>query len=242
MWLVQSAFGLGFFRILQLLYSTNRCKHPGGLHIGECNRAWSSAGLQCIFQFNQRWKLFCTSIFFQFTSEVVRNNPPLPLDHALLPVLNPAHEKMYFSRQESQISYYFLCISLSQKSKFPSKWINFPAMTLPKCPFFPTMLEPWSNWSQHKTNGVNWWRHFLVHPGAHLLFTSDWVRLLNSIQIIDCSWVEWWKIIVPEVNSTCRQRLNFTKGTIIFYHFPNKRAVNICFIHPIHRFLVCTEP
>ena len=36
-----------------------------------------------------------------------------------------------------------------------------------------------------------------------------------------------------EVNS--RQRLNFTEGTIIFYHSPNKRAVNICFIHPIHR-------
>ena len=31
-----------------------------------------------------------------------------------------------------------------------------------------------------------------------------------------------------EVSS--RPRLNFTKGTIIFYHSPNKRAVNICFI------------
>ena len=37
-----------------------------------------------------------------------------------------------------------------------------------------------------------------------------------------------------EVNS--RQRLNFTEGTITFYHSLNKRAVNICFIHPIHRF------
>ena len=37
-----------------------------------------------------------------------------------------------------------------------------------------------------------------------------------------------------EVNS--RPRLSFTEGTIIFYHSPNKRAVNICFIHPIHRF------
>ena len=36
------------------------------------------------------------------------------------------------------------------------------------------------------------------------------------------------------VNS--RLRLNFTKGTIIFYHSPNKRAVNILFIHSIHRF------
>ena len=61
-----------------------------------------------------------------------------------------------------------------------------------------------------------------------------------------------WKIIVPEVKFNLgllftkarraevnsRQRLNFTEGTIIFYHSPNKRAVNICFIHPtgIHRF------
>ena len=33
-----------------------------------------------------------------------------------------------------------------------------------------------------------------------------------------------------EVNS--RPRLSFTEGTIIFYHSPNTRAVNICFIHP----------
>ena len=37
-----------------------------------------------------------------------------------------------------------------------------------------------------------------------------------------------------KVNS--RPSLSFTEGTIIFYHSPNKRAVNICFIHPIHRF------
>ena len=37
-----------------------------------------------------------------------------------------------------------------------------------------------------------------------------------------------------EVNS--RPGLSFTEGTIIFYHSLNKRAVNICFIHPIHRF------
>ena len=40
----------------------------------------------------------------------------------------------------------------------------------------------------------------------------------------------------PEVNS--RPRLNFTKGAIISYHSPNKRAVTICFIHPTHRFLI----
>ena len=37
-----------------------------------------------------------------------------------------------------------------------------------------------------------------------------------------------------KVNST--PRLSFTEGTMILYHSPNKRAVNICFIHPIHRF------
>ena len=33
-----------------------------------------------------------------------------------------------------------------------------------------------------------------------------------------------------------RPRLNFTEGAIIFYHSPTKRAVNICFMHPIHIF------
>ena len=40
--------------------------------------------------------------------------------------------------------------------------------------------------------------------------------------------------LLAEVNS--RPMLSFTEGTIILYHSPNKRAVNICFIHPIHRF------
>ena len=43
-----------------------------------------------------------------------------------------------------------------------------------------------------------------------------------------------------EVNSW--PGLSFTKGAIIFYHSPNKRAVNICFIHPFIDFLVRTEP
>ena len=43
-----------------------------------------------------------------------------------------------------------------------------------------------------------------------------------------------------EVNS--RPGLSFTEGSIIFYHSPNKRTVNICFIHPIHRNLARTEP
>ena len=40
--------------------------------------------------------------------------------------------------------------------------------------------------------------------------------------------------IRAEVNS--RLRLNFTGSAIVFYHSPNKRAVNICFIYPINRF------
>ena len=47
-------------------------------------------------------------------------------------------------------------------------------------------------------------------------------------------WLLFTEARRAEVNS--RPRLSFTEGTIIFYHSPNKRAVNICFIHPIHRF------
>ena len=47
--------------------------------------------------------------------------------------------------------------------------------------------------------------------------------------------IQPWPTIHRGPNS--RPRLNFTEGPIIFYHSPNKRAVNICFIHPIHRFL-----
>ena len=71
-----------------------------------------------------------------------------------------------------------------------------------------------------------------VSKSVATLTDGEWGR--EYYTNIDCSWGEWWKIIVPEVNS--RQRLNFTEGTIIVYHSPNKRAVNICFIHPIHRF------
>ena len=43
-----------------------------------------------------------------------------------------------------------------------------------------------------------------------------------------------------EVNG--RPRLNFTEGTKILYHSPNKRAVSICFIGIEFDFLVRTEP
>ena len=38
------------------------------------------------------------------------------------------------------ISYVFLYL---KKSKFPSKWLNLPAVTLPNCPLFPTMSMRW---------------------------------------------------------------------------------------------------
>ena len=45
-------------------------------------------------------------------------------------------EKMHFSREYSYISHHFLCISLCQKSKFPSKLSNFPRISLPDYLFF----------------------------------------------------------------------------------------------------------
>ena len=45
-----------------------------------------------------------------------------------------------------------------------------------------------------------------------------------------------------EVQPWPRPCLNFNEGSIIFYHSPNKKAVNSCFIHLIRRLLVCTEP
>ena len=45
---------------------------------------------------------------------------------------------MHFSREYIYISHHFLCISLCQKSKFPS---TFPRISLPDYPFFPTMVR-----------------------------------------------------------------------------------------------------
>ena len=55
-------------------------------------------------------------------------------------VSSTGSEKMHFSREHSYISHHFLCTSLCQKSKFPSKLLNFPRISLPDYPFFPTML------------------------------------------------------------------------------------------------------
>ena len=55
-------------------------------------------------------------------------------------VSSTGSEKMHFSWEHSYISHHFLCTSLCQKSKFPSKLLNFPRISLPDYPFFPTML------------------------------------------------------------------------------------------------------
>ena len=56
---------------------------------------------------------------------------------------------------------------------------------------------------------------------------------INSIQILTVHEGNGGNYC-PEVNN--RPMLNFTEGAIIFYHSLNKRAVNICFMHHIHRF------
>ena len=79
---------------------------------------------------------------------------------------------------------------------------------------------------------------------VHLTHQNLNMHACSIIQILTAHKGEWWKI-VPEVKFNrglllakvnSRPRLNFTEGTIIFYHSPNKKAVSICFIHHIHRF------
>ena len=54
--------------------------------------------------------------------------------------LCPGLEKMYFSREDSYISHYFLCISLLKNTKFPTKWSHFPGRSFLISTFFPTMI------------------------------------------------------------------------------------------------------
>ena len=49
-------------------------------------------------------------------------------------------EKMYFSREDSYNSHYFLCISLLKNTKFPTKWSHFPGRSFLISTFFPTMI------------------------------------------------------------------------------------------------------
>ena len=101
-----------------------------------------------------------------------------------------------------------------------------------------------------------WW--YLSIRNVYTLSTEDstYGSLMQTgvyYTNIDCSRGEWWKIVVPEMKfnlgrlfteaGSSRPRLNFTEGTIIFYHSVNKKkTVNVCFILPIYRFLVRTEP
>ena len=43
------------------------------------------------------------------------------------------------SHLNCNISQHFLCISLFQSHKFPSKWLNFPGTRFPSSPLFPAM-------------------------------------------------------------------------------------------------------
>ena len=52
---------------------------------------------------------------------------------------SPGLEKMYFSREDSYVSHYFLCISLLKNTKFPTKWSHFPGRSFLISTFFPTM-------------------------------------------------------------------------------------------------------
>ena len=45
---------------------------------------------------------------------------------------------------------------------------------------------------------------------------------------------KYWLFMRGIVDNYCPE-VKFTKGAVIFYHSPNIRAVNICFIHPIYR-------
>ena len=55
------------------------------------------------------------------------------------PSLVSGLEKMYFSREDSYISHYFLCISLLKNTKFPTKGSHFPGRSFLISTFFPTM-------------------------------------------------------------------------------------------------------
>ena len=73
----------------------------------------------------------------------------ITIAHTTYMYVQPGSEKMHFSREYSYISHHFLSISLCQKSKFPSKLSNFPRISLPDYPFFPTMCN-------HLDLGTGW--------------------------------------------------------------------------------------
>ena len=116
----------------------------------------------------------------------------------------------------STICYVFLCTKRSnslQTTKFPSKSQHFPGKSFPNPTFFPH-----HNYLTHNTIQI-----LTAHEGnGGKLLSPRW----NSI----LAYYSFTEALRALVNS--KRRLNFTEGTIIFYYSPNKRAVNICFIHP----------
>ena len=78
--------------------------------------------------------LVCVALCIWKKLKNIESKIPIPLImYKYLVTILTSHQGV---QQGSQISHYFLCISLSQKSKFHSKWLNFPAMTLPNFPPF----------------------------------------------------------------------------------------------------------
>ena len=86
-----------------------------------------------------------------------KKKPPQKLEHSSTPchiflglwwTISQGLKKNAFSWEYSHISHHILCISLCQKTKFPSKFSNFPRILLPDYPFPPPCYQ--SSWN-HRT-------------------------------------------------------------------------------------------
>ena len=75
--------------------------------------------------------------------------------------------KMFFSREDSYISHYFLCISLLKNTKFPTKWSHFPGRRFLISTFFPTMSITQGN-MKRSYSLVSYLVHFLHSPVIRL--------------------------------------------------------------------------
>ena len=103
---------------------------------------------------------------------------------------------MHFSREYSYISHHFLCISLSQKSKFPSRLSNFPWISLPDYPFFPTMpiifcphtdqVQKW--YILWPDPGPTWLYSLWTGPDQNILSTSTKINQLKTTTNLRMSW------------------------------------------------------
>ena len=106
----------------------------------------------------------------------------------------PGLEKMYFSREDSYISHYFLCISLLKNTKFPTKWSHFPGRSFLISTFFPTIqcssyISSKVNWNMVScsTNGLasQPCRECFTHPNLqrHAQFLPTWPRYFVHSQL-----------------------------------------------------------